>query len=102
VSSSTSSASPPEDSPTTHRVVRLRCESCSTIISTRHAWDHVTCACGALSASGRPWRPTIHWLATSGGGWTDLDDGVATTDPSPAGDGDGDGDGDGPRRPIGF
>ena len=24
-------------------------------------WDAVTCACGSLTVSGRPWRPTVSW-----------------------------------------
>jgi hypothetical protein len=55
----------------------------------------VTCACGALTASGRPWRPRLHWSATSGGGWTELDDDTGSAGaPSP--------DDDASRRRIGY
>ena len=76
-------------------MVRLQCEACGAVICTRHAWDHVACECGALSASGRPWRPTIHWRASSGGGWTELDDDTEGPDsPSP--------NDDAPHHRIGF
>jgi hypothetical protein len=76
-------------------VVRLQCEACGTVISTRHAWDHVACSCGGLSASGRPWRPRIHWRATSGAGWIELDDDEPTTEPLEVPEVE-------PRRPIGY
>jgi hypothetical protein len=61
-------------------VVRLQCEACGAVICTRHAWDHVACECGDLSASGRPWRPTVHWRASSGGGWTEVNDDATTSE----------------------
>jgi hypothetical protein len=54
--------------------LRLRCESCLCVIALRHAWDVASCGCGALLLSGRPWRPTIHWLSGPGGGWSQVDD----------------------------
>jgi hypothetical protein len=44
------------------------------ILSLRHAWDVMACSCGALLLSGRPAKPTIHWLSRPGGGWTEIDD----------------------------
>jgi hypothetical protein len=32
------------------------------------------CSCGALLLSGRPAKPTIHWLSRPGGGWSELTD----------------------------
>lgn len=53
---------------------RLRCESCLEVLTLRHAWDTTACSCGALLLSGRPARPTVHWLTRGGGGWSELDD----------------------------
>jgi len=41
---------------------------------TTHAWEHVTCACGAVTVSGVPWRPRVDWRATPFGGWSFLDE----------------------------
>jgi hypothetical protein len=54
---------------------RLRCEGCLEVLSLRHAWDVRACGCGALLLSGRPSKPTVHWLSRPGGGWTELADG---------------------------
>jgi hypothetical protein len=51
----------------------LRCESCLQVLSLRHAWDVAACGCGALLLSGRPARPSVHWLSGPGGGWTELE-----------------------------
>jgi hypothetical protein len=78
--------------------VEVRCESCLAVVSTRHAWDAATCACGRLTVSGRPWRPTVAWLAAPGGGWTE------TTHEDPDGravDDDEQGEPTAPR-PIGY
>lgn len=95
----------PADERTSQRpVVEVRCESCRTVVSTIHAWDAVTCACGRLTVSGRPWRPTVAWLASPGGGWTE-------TTRDPAGDDEDGADPDGggevteaatAPRPIGY
>jgi hypothetical protein len=86
--------------------VAVRCESCGSVVSTTHPWDTVTCACGRLTVSGRPWQPTIAWLAAPGSGWS-----TANEDDGDAGDGDtGAGDesdadvvtAQPPRRPIGY
>lgn len=82
--------------------VAVRCESCGSVVSTAHAWDAVTCACGRLTVSGRPWRPTVAWLAAPGGGWSEA--------PSAGDEATGDDDGTTPedvtapppRRPIGY
>jgi hypothetical protein len=34
----------------------------------------VGCGCGALLLSGRPARPTIHWISRPGGGWSEITD----------------------------
>jgi hypothetical protein len=88
---------------TARRTIEVRCESCRAVVSTRHAWDTVTCTCGQLTVSGRPWRPTIAWLAAPGGGWTETTHDLAVG----ADDRDADGDGDVPpnpvaQRPIGY
>jgi hypothetical protein len=78
---------------------RLRCEGCLEVIALRHAWDTRACGCGALLLSGRPGRPTIHWLSRPGGGWTDLGDepdiGAETDD-------DQGNEGEEPARRLGF
>jgi hypothetical protein len=63
----------------------------------RHAWDVRACSCGALLLSGRPAKPTVHWLSRRGGGWTDLD-----AEPTPdAGSSPGAGDEpEGPMEPV--
>jgi len=58
--------------PVRRRPRRLRCETCLDVLTLRHAWDVATCSCGALMVSGRPTRPTVHWLCGPGGGWTEL------------------------------
>jgi len=50
--------------------IEVRCESCRSVVSTAHAWDNVTCACGNVTVSGRPWRPTVSWAARPGSGWS--------------------------------
>ncbi len=83
--------------------VEVRCESCLAVVSTEHAWDAVTCACGSLTVSGRPWRPTIAWLAAPGGGWSEAARGDAEDAAAPDGGGDGDAAEDAPAsRPIGY
>jgi hypothetical protein len=64
------------------RARRLRCETCLEILTLRHPWDTMACSCGALLLSGRPARPTIHWLSRPGGGWSEIpeDDEAETVD----------------------
>lgn len=81
---------------------RVRCESCSEVLVTRHPWDTVGCSCGALTLSGRPWRPRVSWRGGAGGGWSDVTDLTGTADecrPGPEDDTD-----TTPRRPdaLGF
>lgn len=52
----------------------------------RHAWDVMACSCGALVLSGRPRRPTVHWLSRPGGGWSELSE-AECADPDAGGDG---------------
>jgi hypothetical protein len=52
---------------------RVRCESCLAVLSLRHHWDTATCSCGAVMVSGRPHKPTVHWLSGPGRGWTELE-----------------------------
>lgn len=59
---------------------RLRCERCLEVVSTRHAWDSMTCRCGALTVTGPPWAPSVRWTSSPGGGWSEVDDG----EPGPA------------------
>jgi len=86
--------------PVRRRPRRLRCESCLEVLTLAHAWEVVTCSCGALTLSGRPARPAVHWLSRPGGGWTDLDTGAdaaaGPVDPT------GDDESDGPVRTLGF
>lgn len=56
------------------RPKQLRCEGCLDVLTLRHAWDVRSCSCGALLLSGRPHRPSVHWLSRPGGGWTETDD----------------------------
>ena len=92
-------------------VRRLRCESCLAILSTRHPWDQVSCRCGALTASGPPWRPRVFWIGGADTGWSDVTDLEATAaedDAGPQPEGASAGDPDSPdadRRqlaPLGF
>ena len=81
--------SPPGARPT--RV--LRCESCGSTVATRHAWDVATCACGELTLRGRPWCPSVEWIARPGGGWSEVaPEGKPSAVPPPRR----------ARRPIGF
>jgi hypothetical protein len=80
--------------------VKVQCESCLTVVSTQHAWDNVTCACGSLTVSGRPWRPMVAWLATPGGGWTETTI-ECVDDADLDGGADAEGDATAPR-PIGY
>jgi hypothetical protein len=75
---------PDRDRPRPIRPRRLRCEACLDELTLRHYFDLMTCSCGALTVTGRPARPTVHWLGRPGGGWSELDD---ETDPAPVGDG---------------
>jgi hypothetical protein len=63
--------------------VRVRCETCRSVVSTRHAWDSVTCACGSLTVSGRPTKPRVAWVARPGGGWSEAHEGVAAEGDEP-------------------
>jgi hypothetical protein len=102
VSDATTDEEAPDATDPVRAPVEVRCESCRSVVSTRHAWDAVTCACGRLTVSGRPTKPTVAWIATPGGGWSEAGGSEADR-----GDGD-DQDGDAhdapvtPRRPIGF
>ena len=60
-----------------------RCDACGTVIESKHLWDAVTCACGALTVSGGTDRPRRQWDVTPGGGWTDLTE----YEPDPPSDG---------------
>ena len=84
---------PPEDDGATPAPIEVRCEACRSVVSTRHAWDTVTCACGSLTVSGRPTKPRVSWIARPGGGWSRAGDDDAAEDaedPAPV------------SRPIGF
>jgi hypothetical protein len=63
---------PTESATSGRRTVRVRCTSCGTVVATSHPFEHVDCACGRLTVSGRPWDPTIHWTAAAGAGWERL------------------------------
>jgi hypothetical protein len=67
---------PAPDRPRPGRPRRLRCEACLDELSLRHYFDLMTCSCGALTVTGRPARPTVHWLSRPGGGWSELDDDI--------------------------
>ena len=41
------------------------------VLATRHAWDKVTCECGALTLTG---RRKVFWLGRPGGGWSEVHD----------------------------
>lgn len=64
---------------------RLRCERCLEVVSTRHAWDAMTCRCGELMVTGTPWAPSVRWASSPGGGWSEVDedDGKLEPDPEP-------------------
>jgi hypothetical protein len=76
----------------------VRCEACGSDVATRHAFDKVTCSCGDVTVTGRPWRPTVTFRARAGSGWHELapspegvdDDEPATDDAAPA------------SRPLGY
>jgi len=53
-------------------VIHIRCERCFAVLRTRHPWDTVDCRCGALTLSGRPWRPHISCRVVPGGGWSQV------------------------------
>jgi hypothetical protein len=61
----------PEGGGATAAPVAIRCEACRSVVATQHSWDAVTCACGALTVSGRPTKPTVSWVARPGGGWSE-------------------------------
>jgi len=87
------------------RPAYVRCESCLDVLSLGHAWDVRSCSCGALLLSGRPTRPTVHWLSRPGGGWTETGDGGTETGDEldvPDPDGPGAADPDEPSRRFGF
>jgi len=91
----------PDDAPAEDRggdppPIEIRCEACRTVVSTRHAWEAVTCACGALTVSGRPSKPRVSWVAQPGAGWS-----VAVEEPV-AEDPDDDAAARPAPRPIGF
>lgn len=64
------------------RAGRVRCARCLGVVATSHAWEVVTCACGAVTVSGLPWRLRVEWSALSPGGWSYAED----ADPEPDGD----------------
>ncbi|HXQ63178.1 MAG TPA: hypothetical protein VN796_12650 [Acidimicrobiales bacterium] len=65
------------------RTRRWRCETCSDVLALRHAWDVATCGCGALTVSGRPTKPAVHWVSRPGGGFTELSCGTGVRNPAP-------------------
>lgn len=69
--------------PADRRAQRVRCARCLGVVATSHAWEVVTCPCGAVTVSGRPWRLRVDWSATSAGGWSYVEEAGADGDPRP-------------------
>jgi hypothetical protein len=63
---------PPDEKP--RKMLRhiARCDRCGTTIESMHPWDVVSCECGSLEISGGIFRPHVSWMASAGGGWSDL------------------------------
>lgn len=93
-------AAPAEDGGASPPPIEIRCEACRTVVSTRHAWEAVTCACGALTVSGRPSKPRVSWVARPGAGWSEAI--AAPADASDAEVPDDDESARPVRRPIGY
>ncbi len=68
------------------RAERVRCARCLGVVATSHAWEVVTCACGAVTVSGLPWRLRVDWSASSPGGWSYVEDADPEPEPEPDGD----------------
>ena len=62
----------PGPGPESRRPRPVRCEGCGAVLVLAHPFDVRTCLCGAVSVSGRPWRPTVTWLSRPGGGWSEV------------------------------
>jgi hypothetical protein len=66
------------------------------------------CGCGALLLSGRPARPTIHWISRPGGGWSEISDEETAAAEGPTDEGKTDDDqgkrqaGQSPPRRLGY